>query len=172
MYSGKVVSLDVDHVRFPNGTIGELEIIRHPGAAAIIPFLSDPAGDDPQILLVRQYRYAADGYLLEVPAGKLEPGEAPEECAIRELREETGCSAGSFEHLFTTYTTPGFTDEQIHIFLAANLTQGEPNRDVDEFLDVETVTLSRALHMIQTGEIRDAKTSLAILFAAGFRAGR
>ena len=89
-YSGKVISLDVDTVRFPDGSVGELEMIRHPGASAIVPFLSDPEGQDPQVLLIRQYRYAAEGYLYEIPAGRLNTGEAPEDCALRELKEETG----------------------------------------------------------------------------------
>src|SRR5688572_16155762 len=110
-YTGKVISLDVDEVRFPNGSVGTLEMIRHPGASAIVPFLSDPHGEDPQVLLIRQYRHAADGYLYEVPAGRLNPGEAPKACALRELREETGCSAKTMEQIFTMYTTPGFTDE-------------------------------------------------------------
>lgn len=170
IYSGKIVSLDVDQIRYPDGSTGEMEIVRHPGAAAIIPFVSDPAGDDPQIMLLKQYRYAADGYLYEIPAGKLEPGEEPRACAERELREETGCGAERVEHLFTTFTTPGFTDERIHTFMATGLTRGESATEKDEFLEVQTVTLSRALHMIQSGEIQDAKTSLAILFAAGFAA--
>src|SRR5438270_13568632 len=92
-YSGKVISLDVDTVRFPDGSVGELEMIRHPGASAVVPFLSDPAGDDPQILLIKQYRYAADAFVYEIPAGRLDPGEDPKACAGRELREETGCTA-------------------------------------------------------------------------------
>lgn len=170
IYTGKVVSLDVDQVRFPDGSTGELEIVRHAGAAAILPFVSDPAGNDPQIMLLKQYRYAVDGYLYEIPAGKLEEGEDPHACAVRELCEETGCSAQRIEHMFTTYTTPGFTDEQIHTFMAVGLTRGEPHAEKDEFFEIQTVTLSRALHMIQQGDIRDAKTALAILYAAGFSA--
>jgi len=90
VYTGKVISLDVDTVRFPDGSSGELEMIRHPGASAVIPFLSDPDGDDPQVLLIRQYRYAADGYVFEIPAGRLNPGEDPRDCAVRELKEEPG----------------------------------------------------------------------------------
>ena len=86
IYTGKTLILDVDQVRFPDGSTGELEMVRHPGASAILPFLSDPAGSDPQIMLIRQYRYAADAFLYEVPAGKLEPGEDPKTCAERELR--------------------------------------------------------------------------------------
>src|SRR4051812_4498883 len=107
-YTGRIISLDVDEVRFPDGSTGELEMIRHPGASAIVPFLSDASGDDAQILMIRQYRYAAEGYLYEIPAGRLNPGESPEACAVRELKEETGCSAQQIEHMFSMYTTPGF----------------------------------------------------------------
>lgn len=172
IYSGKVLNLDLDRVRFPDGSTGELEMIRHPGASAVIPFLSDPGGDDPQILLIKQYRYAAESFLYEVPAGRLDPGESPAECARRELMEETGCTAEKVEPLYTFYTTPGFIDERIHGFIATGITRGESAREADEFLTVETMTLSRALELIQKGEIRDAKTSVLILFAAGFRAGR
>ena len=171
VYSGKIINLDIDVVEFPNGTTGELEMIRHPGASAVVPFLSDPQGEDPQLLLIRQYRYAADGYLYEIPAGRLDAGEAPVDCARRELREETGCTAASMDHLHTMYTTPGFTDEKIHIFLASGLEHGESAQEADEFLTVETVRLSRALELIRTGEIKDGKTALGILFAAGFVAG-
>ena len=172
VYTGKVISLDVDVVRFPDGSVGELEMIRHPGASAVVPFLSDPRGEDPQILMIRQYRYAAEGYLLEIPAGRLDPGEDPRDCALRELKEETGCSAEQVDHLFTMYTTPGFTDEKIHLFMATGLVAGESKRESDEFLDLEPMPLSRALKLVEAGEIKDAKTALGLLFAAGFRAGR
>jgi ADP-ribose pyrophosphatase len=171
-YTGRIINLDVDTVRFPDGSTGEIEMIRHPGASAVVPFLSDPSGADPQLLLIRQYRYAADGYLYEIPAGRLEPGEDPAECARRELQEETGCRAERVERLFTMYTTPGFTDEKIHLFMAVGLTMGETGHEPDEFLTVETVTLSRSLEMVERGEIQDAKTALGLLYAAGFRAGR
>ena len=172
VYTGKVISLDVDVVRFPDGSVGELEMIRHPGASAIVPFLSDPRGADPQVLMIRQYRYAAEGYLLEIPAGRLDPGENPRDCALRELKEETGCSAEQVDHLFTMYTTPGFTDEKIHLFIATGLSAGEAKREADEFLDLEPMPLSKALELVEAGEIKDAKTALGLLFAAGFRAGR
>ncbi len=171
-YSGRIINLDIDTVRFPNGSTGELEMIRHPGAAAVIPFLSDPAGDDPQIMLLKQYRYAAEGFLYEIPAGRLDPGEKPIDCARRELMEETGCSTERIEHLYTFYTTPGFIDERIHAFIAVGLTRGESQRETDEFITVETMTLSHALGLIEKGEIKDAKTALSILYAAGFRVGR
>lgn len=172
VHAGRIVHLDIDTVRFPDGSTGDMEIFRHPGASAVVPFLSDPVGEDPQVLLIRQYRYAAGGWLYEVPAGRLDPGEDPADCARRELEEETGCTAAGVEPLTTIFTTPGFCDERIHLFLATGLTRGEHRRERDEFLEVETVPLSRALTMIERGEIRDAKTVIALLFAAGFRAGR
>ncbi len=170
-YTGKVISLDVDTVRFPDGSMGEIEMVRHPGASAVVPFLSDPNGGDPQVLLIRQYRYAAEGYLYEIPAGRLNPGESPRDCALRELKEETGCSAERVDQLFTMYTTPGFTDEKIHLFMATGLVAGETEREADEFLELQPMLLSRALQMVQAGEIQDAKTALGLLFAAGFSAG-
>lgn len=171
VYSGRVINLDVDVVEFPDGNTGELEIFRHPGASAVVPFLGDPDGHDPELLLIKQYRYAADGYMYEIPAGRLDKGEKPEECAHRELREETGYTAARMRLLYTMYTTPGFTDERIHIFMATGLVPGESAREADEFLTVEPVLLSRALRMIRTGEIVDGKTALGILYAAGFVVG-
>lgn len=172
VYSGRVIALDVDQVEFPNGSVGELEMVRHPGASAVVPFLTDPTGDDPQILLIRQYRYAAEQYLLEIPAGKLDPGESPADCARRELLEETGCTATRVEHLITVYTTPGFTDEKIHLYMATGLTMGESRPEHDEFIEIEAKPLSQVLLMIERGEIVDGKTLVAILYAAGYRLKR
>ena len=172
VYTGRVVHLDVDTVRFPDGSTGELEMFRHPGASAVVPFLSDPSGGDPQVMLIRQYRYAAGGYLYEIPAGRLDAGEDPEVCARRELEEETGCTAERVERLTTFFTTPGFVDERIHVFMAVGLTMGEHSREKDEFLEVVTMSLSDALARIERGEIRDGKTIVGLLYAAGFRAGR
>lgn len=172
VYTGRSISLDVDQVRFPNGSVGQLEMVRHPGASAVIPFLTDPAGDDPQILLIRQYRYAAEQYLLEIPAGKLDPGESPSDCARRELLEETGCTAERVEHLISIFTTPGFTDEKIHLYMATGLTIGETQHEHDEFIEVEAKPLSLALQMIERGEIVDGKTLVALLYASGYRLGR
>jgi len=171
-YAGRIFSVDVDRVRFPDGSEGELEMVRHSGASAVVPFLSDPEGADAQVLLLKQYRYAADDFLFEIPAGRLEPGEAPKDCAIRELKEETGCSAANVEFLTTIYTTPGFTDEKIHLFLATGLTAGEAATERDEFIELVPMALSRALEMIRIGEISDGKTVVGLLYAAGFRAGR
>jgi ADP-ribose pyrophosphatase len=144
-------------------------MFRHPGASAVVPFVSDPAGEDPQVLLIRQYRYATDGWVWEIPAGRLDAGEDPAVCAARELQEETGCTAERVERLTTIYTTPGFCDERIHLFLATGLTMGEHARERDEFLEVHTLPLSRVLAMIESGDIHDAKTVVALLYAAGFR---
>jgi ADP-ribose pyrophosphatase len=171
IYTGRVINLDIDRVRFPNGSSGELEIIRHPGASAVVPFLTEPTSGDPRVLLLKQYRYAAGGYLYEIPAGRLDLGELPEACARRELAEETGCTATSMKFLTSVYTTPGFTDECIHLFMATGLIRGEPHHEADEFIQVEVMPLSQALDLIRRGEIKDAKTTLALLFAAGFPIG-
>lgn len=171
VYTGRVVRLDVDTVRFPDGSTGELEVIRHPGAAAVVPCASDPAGKDPTILLLKQYRYATGGVLWEVPAGTLGPGEDPAACARRELAEEAGVTARELRPLTSIWTTPGFTDEVIHLYLATGLSPGTPARERDEFIEVEPQPLSRVLSRIRDGEIRDAKTIVAILYLAGFTLG-
>jgi ADP-ribose pyrophosphatase len=171
VYEGKIVKVDLDVVEAPDGSEMKLEMVRHPGAAAIVPLLSDPATADPSILLIRQYRYATDGYIWEIPAGVLEPGEDPIDCAHRELLEEVGATAEKMEHLTTIYTTPGFTDEQIHLFLASGISVGETRHEIDEFIEVEARPVSKILEMIRDGEIVDSKSISAILFTAGMRLG-
>lgn len=172
VHKGRIVDLSIDTVRFPNGKTGELEMIRHSGASAVLPVLSDPEAEDPQILLIRQYRYASGGYMLEVPAGRPDqPGEDWEVCARRELEEETGMVAGTMIKLTEIFTTPGFTDEKIHLYMATDLTRGETKLDEDEFLDTEVMQLSEALGMIRDGGIQDGKTICTILYAAGFLLG-
>ena len=139
LYSGRIITLNRDSVRLPDGTVTDMDIARHPGASAVVPFLSGPMGDEPQVLLLRQYRYAAGGYLYEIPAGRLDKGETPIQCAARELKEETGCTADHMEAMTSILTTPGFTDEVIHLFMATGLTHGEPNREADEFRSVKDV---------------------------------
>jgi len=168
LYAGRVVRLDIDTVRFPDGSTGELEMIRHPGAAAVVPCASDPRGGDPAILMLRQFRYAAGGPLWEIPAGTLASGESPETCARRELLEEAGVTAERLERLTSIYTTPGFTDEMIHLFMASQLTAGATAHERDEFIEVVPRPLSEVLTSIRDGEIRDAKTCVAILYMAGF----
>jgi ADP-ribose diphosphatase len=172
MYSGRVINVDVDTVRFPNGSEGELEMIRHPGAAAVVPCLSDPAGADPTILMIRQFRYAAGGPLWEIPAGTLAPGEPPEACARRELLEEAGVTAGRLERMTSIWTTPGFTDEVIHLFWAQDLTRTVASPEPDEFIEVVPRPLSEILTDVRQGEVRDAKTIVAILYMAGFVLGQ
>jgi len=169
VYSGRIVQLDIDTVRFPDGSIGEMEMIRHPGAAAVVPVLAGSDTADPQILLIRQYRYAADGPVWEVPAGRLDPGESPETCARRELEEEAGAKAERLERLTAIYTTPGFIDERIHLFAAYGLTPTPHRREPDEFMEAVPLPLSRVLGMIRDGEIVDGKSIVAVLFFAAFR---
>lgn len=167
VYTGRVVSLDVDSVRFPNGSEGDLEMIRHSGASAIVPLLESPHGEA-SVILIRQYRYAADGFVYEVPAGRLDEGETPDACAYRELKEETGYTAKTMTLLTTIFTTPGFTDERIHLFLATGLIAGEPSLESDEVLNIHPVPIREALEMIRSGAIQDGKTISALLFAARF----
>jgi ADP-ribose pyrophosphatase len=169
LYSGRVINLDLDSVRFPDDSIGQLEMLRHPGAAAVVPFLDPPGGADPQVLLIRQFRHAADGHIWEVPAGRLDRGEPPESCAARELEEETGMRARRLERLTTIYTTPGFTDERIHLFLADGLEPGAEHREADEFMELHTLRWSRIMGMIERGEIVDGKTLVSLLYAQAFR---
>ena len=165
IYSGRVLDLDIDQVRFPDESTGTLELIRHSGAAAVVPFLDPPADPDPRILLLRQFRYAADAFLYEIPAGRLEEGEPPMDCARRELREEAGCDAQSLVSLGGFFTTPGFIDEFIYLFAATGLTRGAARPEPDEFIHPVSHTLRRALGMIDRGEIVDGKTIVALFMA-------
>ena len=168
VYTGRIVNLNVDTVTFPDGSTGTLEMLRHPGASAVVPFLDDPGSADPRIVLIRQFRHAAEGDMWEIPAGRLDPGEEPEACARRELREETGYSAAECRRLVTIYTTPGFTDERIHLFLATGLRAGDHAREADEFVEVHEVRWSEALRLLENGQISDAKTLSALLFTETF----
>jgi ADP-ribose pyrophosphatase len=169
LYSGRIVNLDLDTVRFPDDSSGQLEILRHPGASAVVPLLDPPGAADPRVVLLRQFRHAADGFIWEVPAGRLDAGESPEACAGRELEEETGMRAGRLERLSTIYTTPGFTDERIHLFLALDLTPGAEHREADEFMELHTLRWSEVMQRISAGEITDGKTLVSLLFLQSFR---
>jgi ADP-ribose pyrophosphatase len=169
LYTGRIVNLDLDVVRFPDGSTGKLEMLRHPGASAVVPFLDPPADPDPRVLLIRQFRHAADDFIWEIPAGRLDPGESPERCAARELEEEAGMRAERLERLTTIYTTPGFTDERIHLFLATGLAPGAQGREPDEFMEVLTRRWSEVLEMIRSGEIMDGKTLVGLMFVQCFR---
>jgi ADP-ribose pyrophosphatase len=155
-----------EQVRLPNGREVELDIVRHPGAAAVVPFLTPD-----EVLLIRQFRHAAGGHILEVPAGKLDAGESPELCARRELEEEAGRRAGRLEQLGWIYTTPGFTDEVIHLFAAFELEPTPTRHQPDEVIELVPMPLSEALRRVWEGEIPDAKSALALVHAAR-RVGR
>lgn len=172
VHDGRIVHLSVDTVRFPDGSTGELEFVRHAGAAAVLPVLGDPGADDPEVLLIRQYRYAAGGEIYEVPAGMPdEAGEPWQRVAERELEEETGWRAGELTLLTRIYTTPGFTDEVIRLYLASELERGESRLDEDEFVEVVRVPFSTAVEWVRRGRIVDAKSVCTILYAAHFVLG-
>jgi ADP-ribose pyrophosphatase len=160
-WRGAFLEVVTEAVELPNGNTVDLDLVRHPGAAAVVPFVSD---DD--VLLLRQYRYAANGTLWEVPAGKLDHGEDPVACAHRELAEEAGCRAGRLEPLGLMWASPGFTDEKIHLFAAFDLEDVPQRLEADEVIELERVPLARALDMIWSGELSDAKSQLALLKAA------
>jgi ADP-ribose pyrophosphatase len=161
VYRGRVLDLALDTVRFPTGQTVELEIIRHRGAAAVVPVDADGS-----VWLVRQYRHATGGYLLEIPAGKLDGGEAPETCAAREIEEEVGRRAGRLEPLGFIWTTPGFTDERIWLYLATGLVESRQALEHDEWLTVERMPLEEAVRLAEEGTIADAKSVCALLRAA------
>lgn len=170
-YSGRIIHVDHDVVSFPDGSTGTLEMVRHPGAAAVVPLLDELADRDPRVLLLRQFRHAAQDFIWEIPAGTLTPGEAPEQCARRELEEEAGCLADTVRHLTTVFTTPGFTDERIHLFLADRVRPGSARPDRDEFITVHEFPWSRVGRMIRSGEIRDAKSLCALFHVQCFLRG-
>jgi ADP-ribose pyrophosphatase len=172
VHDGRIVHLSVDTVRLPDGSQRELEFIHHAGASAVLPVVGRLDEPDPDVLLVHQYRYASGGWLYEVPAGMpSRPGEPWEEVARRELEEETGWRAGRLVPLTRIFTTPGFTDEVIHLFLATELEPGTVKLDEDEFVEVVRVPLSQALEWVRDGRIVDGKSVATLLFAAGFALG-
>lgn len=159
-YRGEWLEVFVEEVQLPNGHQIELDIIRHPGASAVVPFVSDE-----DILLIRQYRHAAGGTIYEVPAGKLDAGEEPEVCAARELEEEAGKRAGRLEKLGAIWTTPGFTDERIHLFAAYQLETVPQRLESDEVIELIEMPLRAALDLVWSGELSDAKSALALVHA-------
>ncbi|HEX9943958.1 MAG TPA: NUDIX hydrolase [Thermoanaerobaculia bacterium] len=164
IFRGRTIHVDVDRVRLPNGREMDMELVHHRGAAAVVPVL-----DDGTVLLVRQYRYATGGWLLEIPAGKLDSGESPETCAAREVEEETGYRPASLQPLGWIWTTPGFADEKIWLYLATGLQPTAQTLGDDEVLSLERMPLKEAVEKAARGEIHDGKSVCALLRAGYLR---
>ena len=160
IYYGKIITVTLDEVVCPNGAHALREIVRHPGGVAVVP-----VDDEGYVYMVRQYRIPYDTIMLEVPAGKLDKGENPDSAALRELREETGLSAREIVAMGSFYPSVGFCDENLRMYLATGLTQGETDPDEDEFVDVERIHLDKLVDMIMANEISDGKTIAAIFKA-------
>jgi len=161
VFEGRLVNLRVDTVELPNGRTTTREVVEHKGAVAIVPML-----DHEKIVLVRQFRQPAGAVLLEIPAGTLDKGEDPADCARRELVEEIGYFPEKLTEMFHSYLAPGYSTEMLHTFLAEDLRKARENRDLDEFIEIVPVNLRDAVEMINTGEIMDAKSICGILLAS------
>ncbi|MDR1773557.1 MAG: NUDIX hydrolase [Clostridioides sp.] len=160
IYTGKILTLRVDTVEIDGQGYSKREIVEHGGAVGILAIT-----DDKKVVLVKQYRKAVEKPLIEIPAGKLEIGENPKECALRELKEETGYDAENIKLIHKFYSSAGFSNEQLFLYLATGLTEGETNLDDDEFIDVSLVDLEEAYDMVLNNNIEDSKTTIAILMA-------
>jgi ADP-ribose pyrophosphatase len=163
IFKGKVISLQVDEVRLPNGKTATREIVRHPGAVSVLALTED------RMLVVEQFRKPIERNQLEIPAGKLEPGEDPLEAAKRELQEETGYSCGTIRLISSFYTAPGFADEIMHLYATEQLTKGEMNPDEDEFISCRALTYEEACEGMRSGAIQDAKTIAAVYAWQSYR---
>lgn len=160
IYKGRIIRLNLERVRLPNGHVTELEVVNHPGAAAVVPFI-----DRDHVMLIRQYRHAVGKYLYEIPAGKLAKNEKPLHCARRELEEEIGYRAKRFKKLASIYTSPGFCDEIIHIYWATDLVKTRQTLESCEVLEAIRVPFHKIRPMIQTGKIQDAKSIIGLELA-------
>ena len=160
LYSGRIFHLVRENLTLQNGITVDLDVIRHPGAAAIVPF-----ADSETLLMIRQYRHAAGGFIWEIPAGTLDPNESPLECAKRELIEETGFRSEHFTFLGEITPLPGYSDERIHIFMATGLVPARQHLDPDEILEVQRVPFADAIQKVKTSEIQDAKTISGLFLA-------
>ena len=167
VFDGRVVRVFLDDVRLPDGRTARWERVSHPGAVGIVPLL----GAD-TVVMVRQYRHAVRGVLLEIPAGKLDPGEPPLACAHRELAEEVGMKAGEMLKLAEFYNSPGYSDEYFHLYLARDLSAEKAEPEEDEFLELERISLGKALGMVSSGAITDAKSIIGLVLAMELTAGR
>ena len=161
IYKGRILDFEVDRVRLPSGAEAQREVVRHKGAVVVLPL-----HEDGRVELVRQYRYPPDEILIELPAGKLDPGEKPGECAMRELAEETGWRATEIHELGSFFTTPGFSDEILHAFVATGLAPApDVVSDPDEAIENLTMTVDEALEACRNGRFRDSKTLAVLLLA-------
>ncbi|MCG8540097.1 MAG: NUDIX hydrolase [Clostridia bacterium] len=167
LYQGKIINLRIDTVELPDQKYSKREIIEHPGAVAVIPIT-----DDNKILMVKQYRKSVEEYLLEIPAGKLEIGEEPLECAARELLEETGYKSNNIKYLFEIFPSPGFSNESISIFIANDLIKDVAKPDEDEYIEVEEYEIGELINMIGQQKIKDAKTITSILYINNYTMGK
>lgn len=158
IFNGRIVKVRLDRVAMPDGTEAERELVFHPGGVGIVALT-----DNNEIIMVRQFRKPLETAIYEIPAGKLDSGEHHRECGMRELSEETGMTADSFEYLGFIYPSPGFTDEVTHVYLATGLKQGEVHPDEDEYLDIEKIPFETAYQMVMNNEINDAKSVFGIL---------
>jgi ADP-ribose pyrophosphatase len=164
IYKGRIISLVVHDVRLQNGDPAKRELVQHPGAVALVALDAQH-----KVLLVRQFRIAAGKVLAEIPAGTLRPDEPPDDCAVRELQEETGYKPGKLERLGGFYVAPGYTTEFIHLYLATDLIESRLDGDADEFIEVDRVSLPDALAMIERGDIQDGKSITGLLRVASKR---
>jgi ADP-ribose pyrophosphatase len=164
IYNGRVINLRKDIVELTNLRTTTREVIEHPGAAAIVPLL-----EDNKILMIKQYRHATEETLMEIPAGTLQKGEKPEECASRELTEETGCKAKELKKIVSCYLAPGYSNEVIHIYIATDISQVDQKPEEDENIQVVTMSLDEAVQKIKDDKIRDAKTIIGILYVLSFQ---
>jgi ADP-ribose pyrophosphatase len=167
IFKGKIVGLYYDNIKLPDGKTATREKVTHPGAVGIVPVTNDN-----KIILVRQYRYPVEDVTIEIPAGKLDKGESPSKCAQRELEEEVGAVNGKLIHLSTFYTTPGFCNEVLHLYLAIEFRRIGNNLDEDEFLEVIEPEADEAMQWVKNGKIKDSKTIIGILMAKDYINGK
>jgi len=160
IYKGKIISVDLVTVTLPDGRQATRDIVRHPGASVVVPL-----NEKGEVYMVRQFRKPLDAETLEIPAGKLDPGEDPYICAERELKEETGLRAKEIKHLVSIHSTPGFSNEVLHMYSATGLSEGESCADEDEFISTERYPVADLIDMILNGKITDAKSIIGILLA-------
>ena len=160
IFEGKIIKVDLLTVELPDGKEATREVVYHPGASAVVPITADG-----EVYMVTQYRKPLERISLEIPAGKLDPGEEPSECARRELKEETGLESGNIKHLVSVHSTPGFCNEVLHIYAATGLTEGEACADEDEFISAQKIPVKKLVDMVLNHEITDAKSIIGILMA-------